>query len=66
MCTKNFDDIQGKVDSFVSPNNVGRVLMKISSGFADFTAEQWKNWIIFYLLFALNDIYNGEIVTVGI
>jgi hypothetical protein len=49
-------DIQEKVDSFVSPGDIGRVPMKISSGFAGFTAEQWKNWIIFYSLFALKDI----------
>ena len=53
---KIFDDIQVKVDSFISPADIGSVPMKISSGFAGFTAEQWKNWIIFYSLFALKDI----------
>ena len=53
---KDFDLIQEKVDSFISPADIGRVPMKISSGFAGFTAEQWKNWTIFYSLYALKDI----------
>ena len=46
---KIFGIIQDKVD-------IGRVPMKISSGFSGFTAEQWKNWTIFYSLFALKDV----------
>ena len=29
---------------------------KISSAFAGFTADQWKNWTIIYSLYALRDI----------
>ena len=43
----NFDVIQERVNSFTSPNDMGRMPMKIASGFAGFTAEQWKNWTIF-------------------
>ena len=60
LSKKHFDDIQQKVDSFVSPSDIGRVPMKISSGFAGFTAEQWKNWTIFYSLFALKDILPSQ------
>ena len=55
LSKKHFDDIQQKVDSFVFPSDIGRVPVKISSGFPGFTAEQWKNWTIFYSLFALKD-----------
>ena len=40
--------IQKKVDSFISPPDIGRVPFKIASGFAGFTAEQWKNWTLFF------------------
>ena len=44
----NFDLIQLKVDSFVTPHDVGRIPSKIASGFAGFTADQWRNWILLY------------------
>ena len=43
---KMYDDIQEKVDSFISPSDIGRVPMKISSGFADFTAEQLDHFLL--------------------
>ena len=52
----DFDKIQEKVDSFISPADIGRVPLKISSGFAGFTADQWKNWTVLYSLYALKDI----------
>ena len=36
--------IQERVDAFVAPTNIGRIPSKITSGFAGFTAEQWRNW----------------------
>lgn len=56
LSSRDFDVIQQKVDSFVTPADIGRLPMKISSGFSGFTAEQWKNWVIFYSLFALKDV----------
>ena len=56
LTSNHFDIIQKKVDSFVTPTDIGRVPFKISSGFSSFTAEQWKNWIIYFSLFALKDI----------
>lgn len=48
-----------KVDSFISPADIGHVPMKIS-GFAGFTAEQWKNWIMFYSLVGLKDVLTWQ------
>jgi len=44
--------IQEKVDAFVAPSNIGRIPSKITSGFSNFTAEQWRNWtlIFFFVL----------------
>ena len=53
---KDFDLIQKKVDSFTCPSTVGRIPSKISSSFSSFTAEQWKNWTIFFSSFALKGI----------
>ena len=35
---------------------MGRIPRKISSGFASFTAGEWKQWILTYSLFALNNV----------
>lgn len=48
-------EIQEVVDSIEVPSKVGRVPSKIASGFSDFTADQWKNWIMVYSLVALKD-----------
>ena len=47
--------IQEVVDSIEVPSNIGRIPSKIASGFADFTADQWKNWILVYSLVALKN-----------
>lgn len=47
--------IQRKVDSFVVPDDVGRIPSKISSGFSGFTADQWKNWTLLYSLPSLKE-----------
>ena len=53
MLPSNFAGIQEKVDSFVTPKGLGRLPFKIASGFSGFTAEQWKNWTLYFSLFAL-------------
>ena len=37
----DFDKIQDIVDSFVVPNDVGRIPYRIGSGFSGFKADQW-------------------------
>ena len=48
-------EIQEVVDSIEVPSNIGRIPSKIASGFANFTADQWKNWILVYSLVALKN-----------
>ena len=43
MTSKQYEDIQARVDSYVCPADIGRVPSKIASSFSGFTAEQWKN-----------------------
>lgn len=53
-------EIREKVDAFVVPKGLGRLPFKILSGFAGFTAEQWKNWILFYSLYSLKGVIPTE------
>ena len=57
---KQFDEIQQSVDSFSVPSDIGRITYKISSGFASFTADQWRSWIVIYSLIVLKDILPSE------
>lgn len=52
--------VQTRVDSIRVPSGIGRVPKKISSSFAGFTAEQWKNWVMLYSMFALRGILPQE------
>ena len=56
LTIKDFELIQSRVDSFVCPSEVGRIPSKISSSFSGFTAEQWKNWTIYFSPYALKGI----------
>ena len=52
----HFEAIQTKVDSFFTPEDVGRIPTKISSGCSGFKAEQWRNWTLLFSLYSLKDI----------
>lgn len=57
---KSWENIQTRVNSFVTPSDVGRIPSKIASGFSGFTAEQWKNWTIYFSLFSLKDVLPSD------
>ena len=56
LTDKDFCIIQQRVNSFITPNDIGRIPLKIASNFAGFTAEQWKNWTVYFSLYALQGI----------
>ena len=56
LSTAQLDTIQAQCDRFVVPSDVGRIPHKISSGFASFTADQWKNWTLIYSLVTLRGV----------
>ena len=37
--------------------DVGRIPHKMHSGFASFTADQWKNWVNYYSLLCVSDFF---------
>ncbi len=52
--------IQSRIDKIVVPSDIGRIPHKIRSGFSAFTADQYKNWIVYYSLLCLHDILLGN------
>ena len=62
----NFLDIQLLVDSFVAPVDIGRIPLKIASGFSDFTADQWRNWIVYYSLISLCCLSDYTIIGISL
>ena len=54
--------IQERVDSLIVPSDIGRIPHKILSGFSSFTADQWKNWEMYYSLIALHDILSNDVL----
>ena len=55
-----FDLIQDRTDRIICPPDIGRIPNKIKSGFSSFTADQYKNWIVYFSLFSLRDILFGS------
>lgn len=53
-------DIQKKVNSFITTDDIGRIPSKIASGFAGLTADQLKNWTLIYSLFSLKEHLHYE------
>ena len=49
-----FDIIQSKVDKITVPSGIGRIPLKIQSGCSSFTADQFKNWVLYYSLLSLH------------
>lgn len=55
LSSEDFDYIQTTIDNIVVPSGLGRIPYKIASGFSSFTADQFKNWVLYYSLLALRD-----------
>lgn len=53
---KDFAIIQKRVDAVEPPSEIGRIPSKIATGFAGFTADQWKNWVCYFSLYALKGL----------
>ena len=48
LVDSKFKQVQEKAENVLTPRNIGRIPRKISSSFAGFTADQWKNWTIIF------------------
>ena len=56
----NFEVIEQIVSKIYTPRDVGRIPTKIASGFAGFTADQWRNWVTIYSPVALKGIIPND------
>ena len=54
--------IQQRVDSVTVPPDIGRIPHKIRTGFSSFTADQWKNWVLYFSLISMLDILGSDIL----
>lgn len=54
-----FKVIQQRVDCITVPPGIGRIPLKIRSGFSSFSADQWKNWTLYYSTMVLFDILDA-------
>lgn len=52
--------IQSRIDQTVVPSDIGRIPHKIASGFSSFTADQFKNWVLYFSLLSLRDVLVDE------
>ena len=58
--TNELVKIQERLDLMNPPPKVGRIPRKISAGFASFTADEWKYWILIYSLHSLYGIIHDS------
>ena len=52
----HFAIIEDIVSKIVTPQDVGRIPLKIASGFSGFTADQWRNWTTIFSAIALKQV----------
>ena len=57
---KDFNIMQEKVNMVLPPSKIGRIPRKIECAFSSFTADEWKNWILIYSIFALYGVIDTE------
>lgn len=60
LTDKDMKSIQEKIDDFEVPSDLGRIPNKIQSGFASFTADQWKNWTLYFSIPCLTGILPSQ------
>ncbi|XP_056106492.1 uncharacterized protein LOC130084975 [Rhinichthys klamathensis goyatoka] len=56
LSIQKLEELQKRMDSLKVPQDVGRIPLRIASGFSGFTADQWKNWTTIYSLFCLKGL----------
>ena len=60
LSNAQFDLLQQRIDRAFVPPTIGRIPYKIQSGFSSFTADERKNWVIYFLLICLRDVLESD------
>src|SRR6185369_7958039 len=50
------EEIQKAIDATSLPSDMGRIPLKVASGFASFTANKWRTWTLVYSTLTLRNI----------
>ena len=53
-------EVQERIETVEAPSDLGRLPGNITSNYGGFTASQWKNWVLYYSLFALEGVLGEE------
>jgi len=56
LVNSDFEVMENTVSNIITPNDVGRIPLKIGSSFSGFSADQWKNWVTVFSPIALKDL----------
>ena len=56
------NQFEAQIDFFKGPPDLGRIPNKIHSGFASFTAEQWKNWTVYFSVASMHDLLDKAVL----
>lgn len=56
----DIDEIEKKMLQIHAPHSVGRIPLKIGSGFSGFTADQWRNWTLGFSPIVLRGVLPRE------
>ncbi|XP_065892408.1 uncharacterized protein [Dysidea avara] len=56
LSRSQFTKIEDVVAKIMTPQDVGWIPLKISSGFSGFTADQWRNWTTIFSAVALKEV----------
>ena len=54
------EEIQKAIDATPLPSDMGRIPLKVASGFASFTADQWRTWTLVYSTLTLRNVLGEE------
>ena len=53
---KALDEIDEKIKHISSSSDLGRLPTRIASNYGNFTADEWKNWTLYFSIYALDGI----------
>ena len=56
LSKQDLDLMEERMSHLLAPHSVGRLPLKISSGFSGFSADQWRNWTVCYSPIALRGV----------
>ena len=60
LSKQDLDLMEERMSHLLAPHSVGRLPLKISSGFSGFSADQWRNWTVCYSPIALRGVLSSN------